>query len=109
MVPAARAMHACSRMDEQARLERNEDRSRYELWLGDERAGTLAYRDLPGSVVLISTRVDPKFEGRGYGSRLVARALADARLAKVKVEIECTFAQAYLKRHPEEQDLLGDR
>jgi uncharacterized protein len=93
-------------MDDEPRLEHNQEKSRYELWLGDQRAGTLAYREQPGSVVLISTRVDPKFEGRGFGSRLVARALADARAAGSKVEIECTFAQAYLKRHPEEQDLL---
>jgi uncharacterized protein len=95
-------------MDDEPRLEQNQEKSRYELWLGDERAGTLAYREQPGSVVLISTRVDPKFEGRGFGSRLVSRALADARATGRKVEIECTFAQAYMQRHPEEQDLLAE-
>ena len=93
-------------MTQEARLERNDERHRYELWLGDQRAGTLAYRDEDGALVLIATRVDPAFEGHGYGSRLVARALADARAAGVKVIVECSFARAWLERHPEQQDLL---
>ena len=93
-------------MSDEPRIERNQQRRRYELWVGDDRAGTLAYRNEPDAVVLIATRVDPAFEGHGYGSQLVARALADIRAAGAKVEIECEFAQAYVERHPEEQDLL---
>ena len=93
-------------MTEEERLERNEEKERYELWLGQERAGTLAYREEPGVITLIATRVNPAFEGRGFGSRLVARALGDARAAAVKVVVECEFASAYVERHPEEQDLL---
>jgi predicted GNAT family acetyltransferase len=93
-------------MTDEPRLERNAEESRYELWLGDELAGTLKIADPQGATVLISTRVDPAFEGRGYGSQLVARALADARAAGEKVIVECEFAQAYLQRHPEQQDLV---
>jgi predicted GNAT family acetyltransferase len=94
------------RMADEPRLELNPERSRYELWADDARAGTLTIRDEPTAVVLVSTRVDPAFEGRGYGSRLVARALADVRAAGRKVVVECEFAQAYMQRHPEEQDLV---
>jgi predicted GNAT family acetyltransferase len=93
-------------MADEPRLELNEELSRYELWADDARAGTLKIRDEPDAVVLVATRVDPAFEGRGYGSRLVARALADARAAGRKVAIECEFAQAYVQRHPEQHDLL---
>ncbi|HEY7526092.1 MAG TPA: GNAT family N-acetyltransferase [Candidatus Limnocylindria bacterium] len=94
-------------MSAELRLERNEEKSRYELWIDDTtRVGTLKIRDEPDAVVLVATRVDPAFEGHGYGGRLVARALADARAAGRKVAIECEFAQAYVARHPEEQDLL---
>ena len=93
-------------MAEEPRLERNDERHRYELWLGDQRAGTLAYRSEGDALVLVATRVDPAFEGRGYGSRLVARALDDARAAGAKVIVECSFARAWLERHPEQQDLL---
>ena len=93
-------------MADEPRLERNDEKSRYELWLGEHRAGTLRIRDEPDAVVLVATRVDPAFEGHGYGGRLVARALADVRAAGRRVVIECEFAQAYVQRHPEEQDLL---
>jgi predicted GNAT family acetyltransferase len=93
-------------MGDEPRVERNDQASRYELWADDARAGTLKIREEPDALVLVSTRVDPAFEGRGYGSRLVARALADARAAGRKVIIECEFAQGYVQRHPEEQDLL---
>ncbi|HET6819919.1 MAG TPA: GNAT family N-acetyltransferase [Candidatus Limnocylindria bacterium] len=90
------------------RLERNEEKSRYELWLDDKLAGTLKTRPAADAhaTVLVATRVDPAFEGRGYGSRLVARALSDARASGTKVIVECEFAQGYLQRHPEEQDLV---
>jgi predicted GNAT family acetyltransferase len=93
---------------EDPRLERNEEKSRYELWLGDELAGTLKTRNDADAdaIVLVATRVDPAFEGHGYGSRLVARALSDARASGAKVIVECEFAQAYLQRHPEERDLV---
>jgi predicted GNAT family acetyltransferase len=93
-------------MTVEPRLELNEEKSRYELWLAGTRAGTLKIRDEPLAVVLVATRVDPAFEGHGYGGRLVARALADARAAGRKVAIECEFAHGYVQRHPEEQDLL---
>jgi len=93
-------------MADEARLELNRERSRYELWLDQELAGTLKIREEPDVVVLVATRVDPSFEGHGYGSQLVVKALADARKAGTKVEIECDFAQAYVRRHPEQQDVL---
>jgi predicted GNAT family acetyltransferase len=95
-------------MTDEPRVTRNDEKSRYELWLGDERAGTLAYGQDDGAVVLIATRVDPAFEGRGYGSQLVGRALSDARTTGTKVVLECEFAQAYVQRHPEEQDVVRD-
>ena len=53
--------------------------------------------------------MDPAYEGHGYGSRLVAGALADLRAKGVKVVVECDFARAYIERHPEHQDLVLER
>jgi predicted GNAT family acetyltransferase len=93
-------------MDNEPRMVRNEADERYELWVGDERVGTITYRDEPGTVVLISTRVPPAFEGRGFGSRIVHDALDDIRGRGLKVVPECEFAAAYIERHAEEQDLV---
>jgi uncharacterized protein len=84
----------------------NPEELRYELWLGETRAGFLAYRREPGAVVLIHTDIDPAFEGQGLGSRLVAGVLADLRSRGLKLVPLCPFVAGYLRRHPEQQDLV---
>ena len=93
-------------MDHEPRLERNDERQRYELWDGDDRVGTLKIREDPDATVLVETFVDPKFEGHGYGSRLVSAALAEVRASGKKLRIECSFARAYVERHPDEVEGL---
>lgn len=68
--------------------------------------GTIAKSTLPDAIVLIHTEVDAAFEGKGYGSRLVHDALADIRARGLKVVPQCAFVRAYLKRHPDEADVL---
>jgi predicted GNAT family acetyltransferase len=93
-------------MGDEPRIVRNGADQRYELWVGDDRVGTITYRDEPGAVVLISTRVPPAFEGRGFGSRIIHDALAEIRGRGLQVVPECEFAAAYIERHVEEQDLV---
>ena len=81
---------------------------RYALYLGDEPAGGLGYRDEPaGRRVLIHTDVDPAFEGRGLGGKLAAAALDDARAAGLSVVPQCEFVAAYVERHPAYADLVA--
>ena len=84
----------------------NQDEHRYELWVGDERAGTIEYSTEPEAIVLIHTEVDPAFEGKGIGSRLVHDALADVRSRGLKVVPQCRFVRSYLGRHPQEAEIL---
>jgi len=88
------------------RIVDNDEEQRYELWLGDERAGVIEYDTKPDTVVLIHTEIDPAFEGRGLGSKLIAWALKDIRDRGLRLKPVCPFVRAYLKRHPEEQDLV---
>ena len=90
----------------EARVVDNPDELRYELWLEETRVGFLAYRREPGALVLVHTDIDPAFEGRGLGSRLVAGALADLRSRGLKLVPLCPFVADYLRRHPEHQDLV---
>ncbi len=85
----------------------NERELRYELWIGDERAGFIAYRREPGVVVLVHTDIDPQFEGRGFGSRLVAGTIRDIRTRGLKLVPLCPFVAAYLRRHPDDADLVA--
>ena len=46
-------------------------------------------------------------DGRGIGSRLVHDALEQVRAEGLKVVPLCPFVEAYIDKHPEEQDLLA--
>jgi uncharacterized protein len=97
------------RLDEgQIRVVDNPVELRYELWVGTERAGLIAYRREPGVVVLVHTEIDPAYEGKGLGSRLVSGAVADLRRRGLRLVPLCPFVAAYLRRHPEDADLVVD-
>jgi uncharacterized protein len=91
------------------RIVDNTEDEYYELWLGEEIPGGIEYETKPGVVVLIHTEIDPEFEGRGLGSKLISGALQDIRSRGLKLEPICPFVRAYLRRHPEERDLVIPR
>ena len=89
------------------RVADNPRASRYELWVGATRVGLIEYRSQPGVVFLVHTEVDPAFAGQGLGERLVAGALADLRARGLKLVPICPFVRAYLRRHPDQADLVA--
>jgi predicted GNAT family acetyltransferase len=56
---------------------------------------------------IVHTVVHPAIEGRGVASALMEAALGHAREQRLKVEPLCSYARAYMQRHPETQDLLA--
>ena len=94
-------------MPTEPRVADNPRESRYELWLGATRAGLIQYRAEPGVVFLVHTEVDPAFACQGLGERLVAGALADLRARGRKLVPLCPFVRAYLRRHPDQADLVA--
>jgi uncharacterized protein len=95
--------------DMEGRLIDNAGQERYELWLGDTRVSVIEYESGPGLVTLIHTEVDPSFEGRGFAGKLIAGAIGDIRARGLKLAPACSFVRAYLRRHPEDRDVLQDR
>ena len=83
----------------------NEQRQQFQLKLEGELA-TLEYRLNEGMIVLMHTEVPDKLGGRGIGSALVEFALNYARANHLPVKVYCPFVAAYLKRHPEQQDIV---
>ena len=57
---------------------------------------------------LTHTRVPPSIRGRGVAGDLVRAALDHARLHGLKVVPACSYAAAFVKRHPQYADLLAD-
>ena len=84
----------------------NEDEHRFEIDLGDGSFAIAEYKLVPGSIVFTHTEVPHAHEGHGFGTKLVQAGLASARARRLNVIPICPFFAAYIKAHPEEQDLL---
>jgi predicted GNAT family acetyltransferase/glutaredoxin len=82
--------------------------SRYELRLGGRLVGLTAYRRRNGHIAFTHTEVDESCEGRGFGSRLAAAALDDARRQGIDVVPLCPFIAHYIERHPDYEQLVAD-
>jgi uncharacterized protein len=95
-------------VETESRVTDNPGQQRYELWLGDRRAGFIQYLTEQGTVLLVHTEIDPAFSGQGLGDRLVASALGDLRARGLKLVPVCPFVRAYLRRHPGYADLVVD-
>jgi uncharacterized protein len=80
--------------------------NRYEVSVDGKVVGFSAYVLRPDRVIFTHTEVDPALEGRGIGSRLARGALDDARTRGLRVTPRCPFIAAYVRRHPEYEDLV---
>jgi predicted GNAT family acetyltransferase len=82
----------------------NTARGRFEL----TEDGHTAFADyeIHGNVmVLPHTVVPPEARGSGMAGRLVKGALDAARERGLKVSPACSYVDAYMRRHPDTQDL----
>lgn len=81
--------------------------NRYELRLAGRLIGLAAYRRRDGRIAFTHIEVDESCEGRGFGSRLAAAALDDARRQGLVVVPLCPFIARYIERHPEYEELVA--
>lgn len=91
----------------QVEVVRNEAQERWEADVGGALA-LLTYDERDGKLYLLHTEVPPAAEGRGIGGQLVKTALEHARGAGMKVVPFCAFANSYMHRHKEYDDLRAD-
>lgn len=64
-------------------------------------AARLDYIQDEGRLTITHTIVPPEIGGRGIAGELVRAALAYARDAGLKVDPQCSYADAWMRRHPE--------
>jgi predicted GNAT family acetyltransferase len=69
--------------------------------------GLAAYRRRNGRIAFTHTEVDEACEGRGFGSRLAAAVLEDARRQGLEVVPLCPFIAHYVESRPEFDDLVA--
>lgn len=84
----------------------NVARNRFEIDLGNGEFAFAAYNLLPGAIRFYHTVVPESHGGQGLGTALIHAGLAAARARGLKVIPVCPFFHAYLKKHPEEQDIV---
>ena len=84
----------------------NPEQRRFEAYVSGNLAGFSAYDLTDGGIMILHTEVDDAFEGQGVGSAL-ARQMLDLIRAEgdLKVTVLCPFVNAWLRRHPDYQDL----
>jgi predicted GNAT family acetyltransferase len=85
----------------------NTTRHRFELDVGGITA-FIDYRRQGDIVTFVHTEVPDALSGKGVGSQLVRGALDLVRSRGEKLVAECPFTAAYIKKHPEYQDLLAE-
>jgi predicted GNAT family acetyltransferase len=82
-------------------------KSRFEF----EENGEIAYLefevDSGGWITLWHTEVPPALRGRGIAGMLARTAFEYARDNKLKVDVICPLALAFVQKNPEFQDLIG--
>ncbi len=90
-------------------VEDNPEESRYEAWLGERMVGIAEYElaNESGPIVFVHTEVLPGAEGLGVGRGLARAALDDVRGRGLHLVAECEFIAGFLKRHPEDRDLIA--
>ena len=75
---------------------------RYEIHDGDQLAGFSEYKLTGPRIAFLHTEVDPAFEGRGLGRRLVTEELDDARRRDLAVLPFCPYVRKVIAGAPEE-------
>lgn len=91
----------------EVRIVDNPARNRYEAQVDGRVVGFSQYSLAGDQIVFLHTEVDPSVKGLGIGSRLAAGELDDVRARGLKVVAKCPFIAAWLRRHPDYQDLLA--
>jgi predicted GNAT family acetyltransferase len=86
----------------------NAEAERFEIAVEGEVAGFAQYRRRPELIAFVHTEIDPRFEGQGLASRLIATALDTSRADGLAVLPFCPFVNAYINKHPEYTDLVPE-
>jgi len=73
----------------------------------DGHLGVVDYTLRDGAMIITHTEVPPPIGGRGIAAELTRTALDTARRKGWKVVPACSYAAAFIRRHPEFADLLA--
>lgn len=85
-------------------IQHDSEQSRFEADVDGQR-GMAVYRLADGVMTITHTEVAPALEGEGVAGRLIRAALDYAKANGLKVDPVCSYARAYMQRHPDTMTL----
>jgi uncharacterized protein len=86
----------------------NEAEMQFEAAVGGSKA-VMVYRWYHGDLAIMHTDVPQEGRGKGYSDALAEYAIAFARQRNIRLKVYCVFMQSYMKRHPENNDLISTK
>ena len=86
----------------------NPSEHRFETWV-DERLSKLDYIQDGRNFVITHVGVHPELRGQGLAGRITQVSLEYARANDLRVVPMCSYAAAYIRRHPEYAELTRQR
>ena len=84
----------------------NQTRERFEMWV-DGKLAFATYRLEGDRLIIKHVESPPELRGVGVAGRLMAGVLEHARERHRKVVPVCPYAAAFIRKHPQYQDLLA--
>lgn len=94
-------------MDE-LHIEHDAERMTFEAIIDPRRRAVLEYRsNREGKMFLNSTEVPESLRGQGIAGKLVDHVFDYARENNYRIIPVCPYIKHYLKKHPEQQDLMA--
>ena|SRR5215204_2039089 len=85
---------------EKLTVTQNEDEQRFETWV-DGYLSKLDYIQDGKNFVITHVGVSPELRGQGIAGKIVEVSLEYAKAKSLRVIPMCSYAAAYIRRHPE--------
>jgi uncharacterized protein len=89
-------------------VEHDEQACRYRLTAGATVLSEITYSRSGDTVAFEHTRTPVHHRGKGYAATLTGASLDDLRTRGLRLVPACPYTRAYLRRHPDQADLLHD-
>jgi predicted GNAT family acetyltransferase len=89
---------------EKLEVSHNQEEHRFETWV-DGYLSKLDYIQDGKNFVITHVGVSPELRGQGIAGKIVEVSLAYAKANSLRVVPMCSYAAAYIRRHPEHMEL----
>jgi predicted GNAT family acetyltransferase len=92
---------------EEIQLELNGSKGSFYISVDGQHAGKMTFVFAGNDKIIIDhTEVNPEYNGKGFGKKMVSKAVEFARKKNIKIIPLCPFAKKVFDKTPEFRDVL---